>query len=208
MSATTAPKNLYQKLAAIADEVSVKATGRTAQGQQTISIKDTEDAIGELTAKHGVVTGYRWNARPEVVAQEGRLSIWLCDITAWLVNADDPSDIREAQLFDVGSSPSAAVSFALKRYYRALFHLAAEEDETRAVGGGRERRQSSAPADTKPPTSGVEACGKCGVVGAIHRLANAPPGSKVAFCKRDDGGCGAYLTEDQVVKPEPAGTAS
>lgn len=124
-------KNLYQRLAAITAEVAVKATGKTAFGPTaTISITDAERALGDLTAKHGVVTGYRWNAKPE---QQG--SLWLADLTVWMVNADDPDDEREETVYDVGNSPSAAVSYAIKRYYRALFHLADEQDEQRTVSG-------------------------------------------------------------------------
>jgi hypothetical protein len=150
-NAAVPPANLYQRIAAIAGAVSVRATGRTAQGQRTISIADAEDALGDLMAEHGVVSGFRWNARPEVVGQEGKVSTWLADITVWLVNADAPDDRLEQPLYDVGSSPSAAVSFALKRFYRALFHLASEEDENRSVAGAaRAQAQPRATAQQQP----------------------------------------------------------
>ena len=142
-AAPAATRNLYQRLASVTAGVKVRATGRTAQGQRTISIKDAEDALGDLMAEHGVVSGYHWNARPEVVGQEGKVSTWLADITVWMVNADDREDRLEDHLYDVGSSPSAAVSFALKRYYRAVFHLADESDENRSVSGGRDEQTQS-----------------------------------------------------------------
>jgi ribosomal protein S27AE len=195
----TAPRNLYQRLTAITAEVQVKATGRTAQGRSTISIADTEDAIGDLMAEHGVVAGFRWNAKPEVVGQEGKVSIWMADITAWMVNADDPRDQREEPLFDVGTSPSAAVSFALKRYYRALFHLATEEDESRSVGHGDRPPPAGAGA---PPASDARGprvdwktitCPRCGRAGFVAQRRDKTGW----FCSESKGGCGQQITNQQ-----------
>ena len=137
-TATRSTRNLFQRLNAVQGEVDhIKATGKTAYNQKALSIEDVEDALGDLFAKHGVVTGYHFNSKPEVAGNEGRSTLWLVDLTIWLRNADAPTDLQEDALFDVGTSPSAAVSFALKRYYKAMFHLADEEDETRSMGVSR-----------------------------------------------------------------------
>lgn len=157
MSTNGTTKNLYQRIAAITAAVQVKATGKTAHGQQTISITDVEGALGELTAMHGVVTDYRWNEAPTVIGNEGKMSLWLAHITARVVNADNHDDRIEAELFDVGTSPSAAVSFALKRYYRAMYHLATEEDEKRSVSGSQpQAQQRSTTTATAKPTLTTE----------------------------------------------------
>lgn len=143
-----ATPNLYQRLNKVAAEVAVRATGKTAQGQRTMSISDVEEALSDLLSSHGVVTGYSFNSKPEIVSQVGNSSLWLADLTVWMVNADDPEDKRTDIAFDVGTSPSAAVSFALKRFYRALFHLADEEDEKRSTPGSHGGQQAPRPAVT------------------------------------------------------------
>lgn len=130
---TPNPRTVYQRLAQVSAEVGVKATGKTAQGTPTLSIADVEDALRPLLAKHGLVTGYHWNAPPLIVGTEGKLTLWQADLTVWVATVDGAGDRLEDRVFDIGSSPSAAVSFALKRYYRALFHLADAEDETRSA---------------------------------------------------------------------------
>ena len=123
---TNGTRNLYQKLAAIAGEVgTVKATGKTQYGDPAISIADVEDALRSLFAKHGVVSFYDWNEAP-ITIDKGLLQV---DLKLSLINADDPTNWREFRLIDWGSTPSAAVSFALKRFFRALFHLADASDE-------------------------------------------------------------------------------
>ena len=134
---TAAARNLYQRLADVGREVAIKVTGKTAQGTATMSITDVERGLGDLLSEHGVVTGYGFN-EPPVYLADTKPALWQADITIWLSNADDPADCRQDRAIDVGTSPSAAVSFALKRYYRALFHLADEGDEKREVGQRRE----------------------------------------------------------------------
>jgi hypothetical protein len=137
MSDSNGTRNLYQRLAAIAGEVApIKATGKTAQGQPALSIVDVEDALRSLFIKHGIVSGYHWNSLPipiERTGRSGNYTEWQADLTLWLMNPDDPKDTREDRVCDIGSSPSAAVSFALKRYWRALFHLADESDESPSI---------------------------------------------------------------------------
>jgi hypothetical protein len=156
--------NLYQRLARIAADVGrIKATGKTQQNQPTLSIVDVEDALRERIAAHGVVTGYHWNTPPTIVGEikgeKGTVTLWQADLTVWFVNADSPADMREDRVFDIGTSPSAAVSFALKRLYRALFHLADTEDETRSARVQPPvRKPTEAPAP-KPPVSAIDGDG-------------------------------------------------
>lgn len=146
-------KNLYQKLAAIGQEVgAIRVTGKTQHGQPAMSIQDVEEALGGLFVKHGIVSGYSWNAPPSLMA-DPKQTLWLADLTIWIRNADNLEEHREDRTCDVGSSPSAAVSFSLKRYFRALFHLADEDDETRSTNRPRERKVEirGATSEASPP---------------------------------------------------------
>lgn len=129
--------NLHQRILAVAAEIGqIKATGKTAQGAPTLSIEDVEDALRELLSKHGVDVDYSFRKTPRIVGQEGRegkVTIWQVDLEVRCINVDDPGDHSVSRISDIGTSPSAAVSFALKRYYRARFHLADAEDEKRSV---------------------------------------------------------------------------
>ena len=133
-------RNLYQRLRDISGDVQpVPATGKTAQGQRTISIVDVENSLRFLFVRHSVVAGFRWNEPPKVVevyvTKEGkeRPQLWQGDVTVFLLNPDAPTEILEMRVIEHGSSPSAIVSFALKRVYRSLFHLADETDEGHPV---------------------------------------------------------------------------
>lgn len=194
---TDTTRNLYQRLAAITGAVgSIRATGRTAQQQPTISIADVEDALRGLLAEHGVVTGYRWNTLPTIVHAGEKVTTWQADLTVWLVNADKPDDAREDRITDIGTSPSAAVSFALKRYYRALFHLADESDEgadvrassaartgrreeARSVGAARVKSEAPVgPAPTEPSSGpAAPASDRIARTQALTRLTIAVDGS-------------------------------
>lgn len=172
-----ATPNLYQRLASIAGEVKgIKATGRTAQNmgnQSTLSISDIEDALRPLMAKHGVVVRHSWNAEPKVVEQSERgFKVYQVDLTIRAINADDPADAVEDRVIDFASSPSGGVSFALKRYYRALFHLADDEESPQA--GVAERpssalRGGSAPAPRAP--QGPPAAAPKSEAGAVQPVA-------------------------------------
>lgn len=178
-------KNLYQRLSAIAEEVgAIKATGKTAQGAVTISISDVEEALGERMVKHGVVTGYRWNDAPVMreittagkinqrtgeIGPEGKMVLWQADLTIWLANADKPDEKIEDRVCDIGSNPSAAVSFALKRYYRALFHLADEDDTIVS----RERKTALSEA----PGNGEGAAGSARPAQSTRQAMGAPSSS-------------------------------
>ena len=143
------PRNLAERILAVTRDVKVTVTGKTAQGQETMSIADVDSALGDACAAHGVLTGdYTFNEIP-VLLPDTRPALWQADITNRTSNAANPEEFRDVRLIDVGTSPSAAVSFALKRYYRALFHLSREED--RESECGRWQRPQSR---CQPPTSG------------------------------------------------------
>ena len=136
----TTSKNLYQRLSAITAEIkAISPTGKTAFKTPALSIADVEDALRELLAKHGIVTGYTFLSKPEVVTT----NMWMVNLRVFFFNADKPDDKMECDVFDIGNSPSGAVSFALKRLFRAVFHLADADEE----GVPRERKtaQSEAP---------------------------------------------------------------
>lgn len=128
------PLTVEQRLGEIQKAVDhIKATGKTAQGRPTLSITDIEDALGDLFAVHGVLTPYTYTVDPIIHWPESKMPLWQVDITLRMISADSKNDYIECRLIDVGGSPSAAVSFALKRFYRALFHLSDEQDERREV---------------------------------------------------------------------------
>ncbi len=256
--------NLQERHAAIMRalaKVGVGVTGKNRFKRPALSIEDVDLLLERLMGRYGVVSDYQYaspsEGAPAVRAVElktrdedgayERWEVWVESI----IRDSRPADQREEErrlLFDVGSNPSAAISFALKRHKRELYHLGAVKEGNSDESGGRSGRRpnraelertpcprcgnvgglgwssrkeqfycakdkggcgadlpsleppaaatnGAAPAGASPDLS----CGKCGVKGAVHRLANAPAGGKVAFCKRDEGGCGAYLTEEQIV---------
>lgn len=149
------PWSLYQRLAAIASEVKVTATGTTgrqAGNQRAISIGDVDEALGPLFVKHGVVSDYEFLTEPtsfKVPTRDGEMTMWLAQIVAHMANIDDKGDSIVRKLADIGSNPSAAVSFALKRWYRALFKLVEDDDDAPAVG--QTTRQQAAAASGNGP---------------------------------------------------------
>lgn len=153
---------LRQRIAAITGEIKIAATGKTERGQRTISIGDVDAALGPLMAKHGVISHYRFLSEPTVAYElptrnEGTLRMWKVHIegviSSVVHDGDHPEHIS-SELWDIGSSPSGAVSFALKRWLRALFKLA-EDDDARDLAD-QERARAAAPApprqtQAKPP---------------------------------------------------------
>ncbi len=130
---------LHQRLAAIELEIGrIKPTGQNEYKKPALSIGDVEDALRPLFAKHRVVTIW-WLS--ELVHLDARL--WRAHLVCRLVNADDPNDSFQEGWQDIGSNPSAAYSFVRKGFYKALFHLA-DDDE-----GAPREAAASAPAEAK-----------------------------------------------------------
>lgn len=155
------PATLHQRLAAITGEVKIVGTGKTDRGQRTISIGDVDEALGPLMAKHGVVSDYEFLDPPVILYEqptrgEGLLRVFLVHLLGIATNADDQGDRIERSLFDIGTSPSAAVSFALKRWHRALFKLVEDDDQEPAAG----RAQPPQPPAGRPDGSVVTAAQK------------------------------------------------
>lgn len=181
--------SLHQRLAEIAGKVgAIKATGKTPQGVKALSIANVEDALRPLFIEHRVLTGFRWNDKPMPLervsikvnektgeVRESKYYEWLADLTVWMVNADDGTDRIEDRICDIGSSPSAAVSFSLKRYFRALFHLADEEDENRPGQPTRKPVQVTRP--TPPVKSSGAGADAATRPGAANEAQAPPPAS-------------------------------
>lgn len=158
--ASGSARNLYQRVCDIKAEVQVKWTGKTAQNQKegaALSIADVDKALGDAMGTNGVYSTYTFLAEPRRL-ENGR--DWRVFIRGYLVNADNPirrggeggesilgGDFDSADLYDDGSSISAAVSFALKRWQREVFKLA--EDDTSAPAAGT--TQQAQRQDFTPP---------------------------------------------------------
>jgi hypothetical protein len=159
--------NLYQRISAITAAVGpVEATSKTAAtagGKKAVGIEDVEEALGPLLALHGVVTEWTSSAPPERIqlpARDGTFDVWMVRLRVRLINADSPDDRMDwADWADIGSNPIAASSFARKAFYKALFHIAAAEDEGKPAA----RDQGTTPAAAKPRNIPIaHACPECG----------------------------------------------
>lgn len=158
---------IYERIALITGEAQVKATGKTEQGGVAMSIADVERVIGDLCAKHGVVT--RWTdvslESYEQPTRNGSMRMWLRHMRVKVVNADLPDEAFEDDWTDIGTNPMAAASFVRKGYYRALFHLADEADEAKGVtpdeGGGQQVASGPATPRTAPQDGRTKPLGPC-----------------------------------------------
>jgi hypothetical protein len=127
---------LLQRLREIQREVQVEITGTFSIGQNTrrpaLSIGDVDKALGPKFAEHGVVSDYTFSGQP-ILVESSQGKLWMVSLLITLRNVDDEKDTIQATVYDIGSNISAAVSFALKRYYRALFKLVEDDDQTPEV---------------------------------------------------------------------------
>lgn len=146
---TESPRSLHERLLECERQIVIKKTGKTAPNagsQKTFSIQDVENAIDDLFVKNGILSDYTAIGPPTLYEPFGvsaKFAMWGQGIKIRIWNADQPTESIEADSYDVGNSPSAAVSYALKRYYKALFHIADEKDERRNAG-------EDAPEPTRP----------------------------------------------------------
>jgi len=149
--------NVYQRLAVVQEAVSVKVTGANERGTKAISIKDTERALRDLLASHGVIT--RWHRinleSYEQKTSKGTMSMWRLHCRVSVINADDPEDKFEDEWEDVGTNPSAAASFTRKSYYKALLHIAdADDDKVKEEPVSRVPAARTAPQRPPMPVEG------------------------------------------------------
>ncbi len=134
---------LHQRLAAIELEIGrIKPTGQNEYKKPALSIGDVEDALRPLFAKHHVLTFWQRKALEKIGDR-----LWRAELICRLVNTDDPDDRLIGEWEDVGSNPSAAYSFVRKGFYKALFHLADDDEDAPREAA------ASPPAETKakPP---------------------------------------------------------
>jgi hypothetical protein len=220
-------RNLYQRISAITQAIGpVEATSKTAStagGKKAIGIDDVEEVLGPLLAEHGVVTEWSSAAAPERIslpARDGTFDVWMVRLKVRLVNADTPEDRTDwAEWADIGSNPIAGSSFARKAFYKALFHLAAAEDEGKPAA----RDQGSAPRSTQggPAGSGegqrprkvlIEpGCPDCGGSLAIIYADGKRPFIGHAEWKRGEDSCGwrpAFDVQAQWIRDAEAGAAA
>lgn len=119
-------RNLYQKIAQVSKAVGqVEATSKNQYGKEAIGIGDAENAVRDALADAGIVTIW---SNPEI-ADIGQGKLWQATLHVVVVNADNPAERVEADWLDVGGNAAAACSFARKGFYKALLHMAVNEDE-------------------------------------------------------------------------------
>ena len=119
------PRKLGERIAWITAKVGpIVATGNNQYDRdgKAMSIMDVEGALAPLFAEAGVVTN--WSVTTAALIDK----VWRLDFHVTISASDNPQDKIEADWMDIGNSPSAARSFAVKGYYRCLFHLADAED--------------------------------------------------------------------------------
>lgn len=118
-------QNLHQRIAAVAAKVGqIKPSGKNQYNAQAISIDDVEAAIQPAFAEQGITTSYTHIERPESL-DAGQ---WLVALKVTVFNADEPEQVVEGITYDTGGNVSAAVSYALKRFYKGLLHIGDEVD--------------------------------------------------------------------------------
>ncbi len=190
--------NLQERHAAIMRSLArlgVSVTGSNRFRRPALSIEDVDVLLERLMGRYGVISDYEvvtsegWPRLVELKTreEEGVYERWELQVIS-VIRDTRPSGEREEErrtLFDVGSNPSAAISFALKRHKRELYHLGAVKegvsDEGRErPGRGRSRRDLEA-----------VACPLCGVVGALGWSER----KQAYFCAAAKGGCGEDMAD-------------
>lgn len=177
---TTGTPNLHQRLLLAISQIDrVKATGKTAQGVKTMSIADVEGAIKKALAENGIITRPSHHEKP-IWNPEAKPAVWEVDLIIRVVNADDPNDFYEDRTCDVGSNPSAAVSWAVKRYWKAVFHLSDDDERAGqsyepAIPGARRSSYGDSPRQAPPRSEPPVAAVSSGSAARIASLHNSLP---------------------------------
>lgn len=148
-------RNLYQRMLAVMEEIgTLKPTGGDQFRNPAISIEDVENALRVALVKHRLVT--LSDALPgsleryEEETKSGKQTLWGQTVLVTFINPDKPEEREAVHSIDIGGNPSAAVSFALKRCYKAHFHIGETEDE----GGHTGRVQTANKRESNGKASG------------------------------------------------------
>jgi hypothetical protein len=142
---------LGERLSWITGQVApIEATGHNRFSKAALSIEDVEDALRPLFAEAGVVA--LWSCTGFETAPD-KEAAWLCKFHVVIYASNNPLDKIEADWFDVGSSPMSAQSFAVKGFYRRLFHLASADDESVKASAARRTAQVREPVRDAPAAS-------------------------------------------------------
>jgi hypothetical protein len=171
-------RTLHQRICAVSGALGPVERGSQNQYRKpAVGIDDLEEALGPLLAEHGIVTEWSYGRPPfspddqplrhlEMQGQDGTYGLWMAHLRCRLVNADDPADATDwADWWDIGSNPMAATSFARKGFLKAVFHVAAAEDEGQPARQERQDRPTApttAPRGPKRLAVPNRACGDCG----------------------------------------------
>lgn len=150
MAEAATKKNVYQRILAVAAEITkVEPTGVNQYGKKAYSIVDIENAIRNHMVEHGLVT--RWSCILAQPTPDGKG--WQVRYAVKICNIDDPDDQFEDFAEDIGQNCSAARSFAIKGYWKSLFHIAEDNDEVPRGSGAPQSQppKSQPPKNPSPP---------------------------------------------------------
>jgi hypothetical protein len=189
--------NLQERHAAIMRSLAklgVSVSGQNRFKRPALSIEDVDLILERLMGRYGVVSDYEVvvdDRFPRVVElktreEEGVYERWEVAVTS-IVRDTRPENRREVELrtlWDVGSNPSAAISFALKRHKRELYHLGAVKEGVSDEGRGGTGYRAPARRELERT-----ACPLCGFVGALGWSSK----KNAYFCAQAKGGCGEEM---------------
>lgn len=161
-------RNLHQRIQAVQGEIGrVPATGKNQFKSPAVSIEDVENELRPHLARYGIITRWTFEENGLQALSDGKL--WMVRLLIEVVNADDPTDSWTDRWYDIGTTPLAATSFAVKGYYKRLFHIASAEDESgpRAQATGRRDEQ-------RPPSSPQAGTQRSNGAGQAQQGRNTP----------------------------------
>lgn len=189
---TTTTKNVHQRKLAVMAKCSAIVPDKIHPHHkfQYVSVQTVSNHLRKFAVEEGLDITVAPNEAGDAIVVE-------------LTNADEPEQTitRSWPMVDGDKAWSYTSKYALIRMF--LIGDGEEADEADMANASSNRTRST-PATRPPATPATgnmasgETCPKCGVKSSVVPIPNAPPGGKVAICKRDNGGCGALLTAEEM----------
>jgi hypothetical protein len=188
-------RTLLDRLAEAAQAIDkVKKTGHAAANQGgglAYSIEDLEGTVGGALADAGVVCGYTFNDLRviEERGESGANKLWLADLN-YELRAPGDDMVVSHRLMDVGTSPSSAVGYCIKRWQRSFGHVTSDGDQQGSggwSGGTRPYESGTAGPMPCPNPAHEKVTGLPPYVPGLRISKDDPNGS---YCWKKNGGCG------------------